>query len=73
MAPKTILQIVGFLLFVIGLLSLVLLLVGANLSILKFIDQGGRTLGLLLRLIMVFGGVVLVYLARTDWSKENDD
>jgi len=67
------LQFLGFLLFVFGLLSLVLLLVGANLTMLTFIDSGGKLIGFVIRLLMVFGGVVLFYLARTDWEKENEE
>jgi hypothetical protein len=73
MSTKNMLQFLGFLLFVFGLLSLVLLLVGANLTMLTFIDSGGKLIGFVIRLLMVFGGVVLFYLARTDWEKENEE
>ena len=73
MSTKIILQFLGFFLFVFGLLSLILLLVGANLTILTFIDRGGRLVGFLIRLFMIFGGLVLFYLARTDWEKENEE
>jgi hypothetical protein len=73
MSTKNVLQFLGFLLFVFGLLSLVLILVGANLSMLTFIDSGGKLIGFVIRLLMVFGGVVLFYLARTDWEKENEE
>jgi hypothetical protein len=73
MSIKIILQFLGFFLFVFGLLSLVLLLVGANLTMLTFIDQGSKLIGFVIRLFMIFGGVVMFYLARTDWDKENED
>lgn len=40
---------------------------------LTFIDSGGKLIGLLIRLLMIFGGVVIFYLARTDWEKENEE
>lgn len=70
MSTKVILQILGFILFLFGMLSLVLLLVGANLTILNFIDSWGKLFGFVIRLMMVFGGVVLFYLARTDWQDD---
>ena len=73
MSMKIFFQIFGFLLFVFGMISLVLLLVGANLSILTFIDSTGRLPGLVVRLLMVFGGVVMFYLARTNWQELNDE
>jgi hypothetical protein len=68
MDKKTTFTILGFLLFVFGFISLVLLLVGLQLSFLAFIDAGSRLTGFIIRLLMVFGGLVMVYLARTDWD-----
>ena len=69
MNRPTILLIVGFLLFIFGFLALVLMLVGLQLSFLAFIDTSGRLLGFVIRLLMVFGGVVLMYLARSSFEK----
>ena len=73
MSIKLFFQILGFLLFLFGMISLVLLLVGANLTILTFIDSAGKLPGLVVRLLMVFGGVVMVYLARTNWQELNEE
>lgn len=73
MTTKNILLFLGFLLFIFGMLSLILQLIGANLSFLTFIDDFGRGTGLVIRLVMIFGGVVLFYLAGTDWKKENEE
>lgn len=61
--------ILGFLLFVLGFLGLVLMLVGLQFSFLAFIDHWGRTIGLAIRLVMIFGGVAMVYLARGKFEK----
>jgi hypothetical protein len=69
MYRATILLIVGFLVFLAGFISLVLMLVGLQLSYLVFIDTWGRSVGLVIRLLMIFGGVVLVYLMRNKFQK----
>ena len=53
----------GFLLFVIGMLSLVLILIGANLSYLAWIDKPGTPQGIIIRILMIGGGLVMTYLA----------
>ncbi len=60
--------IIGFLLFLSGFVALVLLLVGARISFLAFIDAGGGTLGLVIRLLMIFGGLTMVYIARNKFE-----
>ena len=64
MSSKLIWTLTGFFLFIFGVLSLILLLVGMNLSFLTFIDVFGRTPGLVIRLLMVMIGVVLIYAGR---------
>ncbi len=61
---KTALTIIGFLLFAVGLLALILSLVGLKLSYLTWIDASSRGLGLVIRLIMIFGGVSLMYVGK---------
>jgi hypothetical protein len=68
MYRNTFLIILGFLLFVIGFIALVLMLVSIQLSFLTFIDTWGRGIGLVIRLFMIFGGVVMVYLARSKFQ-----
>ena len=65
----TILLTIGFLLFFTGFISLILMLVGARFSFLAFIDAGGQTLGLVIRLIMTFGGLALAYVNRSKFEK----
>lgn len=64
MKNKTLLTTVGFLLFVFGFLALILSMIGIQLTMLKWIDAPGRLVGLLIRLVMILGGLVLVYVSR---------
>jgi len=57
---------VGFLLFIIGMLSFVLNLVGLQLSYLSFLDQFGILISVSVKLFMVIGGLVLAFLASTN-------
>lgn len=61
---QTILLVLGFFLFFIGILSLVMMSTGLQLSIMVFIDYYGRGLGLLIRLIMIIAGIMLMYLVK---------
>jgi hypothetical protein len=69
MYRATALIIIGFLLFLFGFIGLVLMLVSLQLSFLVWIDAWGRTIGLVIRLLMIFGGVVIVYLSRDRFEK----
>ena len=56
-------MIIGFLLFILGMISLVLILIGGNLSYLAWIDKPGTPRGILIRIFMIGGGLVMCYLA----------
>ena len=62
---KSALSIIGFLLFTIGFVSLLLMATGLRLSYLSFIDKLGNLPGLLIRLGMIVIGIVLIYVDRT--------
>ena len=66
-------MIVGFLLFVMGVLSLVLILIGANLSYLTWIDKPGSPRGMIIRILMIGGGLVMSYMALNPERDEPDD
>ncbi len=72
MKNKGLLTTIGFFSFVIGFLSLILSMIGLKLSYLTWIDGAGDLIGLIVRLVMIFGGIVLVVLARTDFRGENE-
>lgn len=69
---KTVSTIIGFLLFIIGGLALVLSLIGVQLSYLTWIDAPGRLFGFVARLLMILAGIVMVVLARTDWREDEE-
>ena len=73
MRLRTILMIIGFLLFVMGVLSMVLILIGANLSYLTWIDKPGSPRGIIIRILMIGGGLVLSYMALNPEQDEKDD
>jgi len=68
---KDILVFVGFLLFLIGMTSISLSLIGLKYSFLVWIDKNPQ-LGFLAKVGMIIAGIILVVLARTDWNQEQD-
>ena len=56
-------KLIGFLLFIFGMLSLVLMLVGANFSDLTWLDYWGKGIGFVMRLTMIGLGLIISYLA----------
>ena len=63
---------IGFILFILGFVALVLSIIGAQLSFLTWLDSPSRLFGLIMKLGMILSGIVIVVLARTDWKMEND-
>lgn len=73
MKPRHIVLILGFLLFVTGVISLVLIMIGANLSFLAWIDSPGSPRGIIIRILMIGGGLMMAYLALNPINDENND
>jgi hypothetical protein len=73
MGAKSAYAILGFVLIIIGMLSLILMVVGVQLSFLTWIDALGRLGGFLIRLLMIIGGFVIITLSQTDWRNVEDD
>ncbi len=73
MTKKAIFAIIGFSLFIIGFLALFLMLVGVQLSFLSWIDAAGKLLGFIIRLGMIVGGGIIIFLSQTDWNKEEPE
>lgn len=67
---STILTVVGFLLFILGLFSLTQNLVGVDLAIFRWIYDLGQLPSFLIRMGMVLIGVVLIYVGKVDWNQE---
>jgi hypothetical protein len=69
---KTLITTIGFLLFLIGFLSLLLMLTGLKLTYLSFIDAKGDFLGFLIRITMIIMGIILVYVSRINTQEKRD-
>lgn len=61
----------AFLCFLFGFLTLLLSLLGLEFSYLAWIDRLPWIFPLLLKLILLFGGLILAYLASFDWKNGN--
>ena len=70
MKSKNSLRILGFLLFILGVLSFVFQLIGIYFSFLQWIDAAGRLLGLLIRIVMITMGLLLVYATNFNYEEE---
>lgn len=62
-------MVLGFLLFLFGFISLILTLVGLRISFLSWIDEIGPGVGLAIRLVMIFGGIIIMYITRSKFEK----
>ncbi len=69
---KTWLTVLGFLLAVFGFLAVVLSIVGLQFSFLAWLDFAGRSLGFLLKVIMMLTGFVMAYLGSTRFNVDED-
>lgn len=68
---KAVLTLVGFILAGLGFMALVLSVVGAKLSFLVWIDYAGAFWGFVIRLLMILVGIIIIYLAQTDFEGKN--
>lgn len=66
---QPVLSVVGFLMFAIGILSVILSLVGLKFTFLDFIYNHG-VITIVIQLVLLFGGMILLYVARTSESAE---
>lgn len=63
---KALLLSIGFLMFVLGMLSLVLSLVGVRLVIFSMIDDLGFLWAGIIKLILVVGGILMAFKAQSN-------
>ena len=73
MDKKTAWTIVGFALFSLGMIALVLTLVGVELIFLNWLQSFGGLIAFLVKVALVVAGVVVVALARTDWEQSEEE
>ena len=72
MRLRYVLMVIGFLLFVLGTLSFVMILIGANFTYLAWIDKPGTPRGVIIRNRMIGGGLVMSYMALNPVKDEED-
>jgi hypothetical protein len=70
---KALFTTIGFLLFILGFVSIVLSMIGVQLSFLTWLDEPGRLFGFVARLGMILLGIVLVALSQTNWERERQE
>lgn len=67
---KPIWSVVGFVMFAIGILSIILSLVGLKFTFLNFIYNNG-IITVIIQLVLLFGGMIILYVARTSAEVED--
>jgi uncharacterized membrane protein len=71
MNKKTLFLVLGFVLFIIGFLSLVLSLIGITFQFLPFDDQKHPLISFLTRIFMIVSGIVMAAWSTIDYEKED--
>ncbi|MEE9439471.1 MAG: hypothetical protein V3V14_10760 [Saprospiraceae bacterium] len=66
----SVLSTIGFLMFIIGFVSIVLSLVGLQFSLLSFLNVFGQGSAFVIKLLMLFVGLIIVYVVKM--PVEND-
>jgi len=61
-------SLVGFAMFAIGFLSLIFMLVNVSFTFLAFLDDIDGPIGIVVKLVLMFGGMVILYLSKSDNS-----
>ncbi len=73
MKNKGLLQLLGFVLFVLGITAIIMSLVGVRWVFLGWLEWGGLLMAFVLKIIMSIVGVLLIVFARTDWEQERKE
>lgn len=73
MKNKGLLLLLGYLLFSLGITSIVMELVGTHWYFLAWLERTGRLMAFVLKLLMIMVGILLIVFARTDWEQEKKD
>lgn len=73
MKNKGLLLLLGYLLFSLGVTSIVMELVGTHWYFLGWLERAGRLTAFLLKILMLIGGLLIIVFARTDWEQEKLD
>lgn len=72
MSKRGLYTLIGFLLFIVGTLALLIELVGLSFGFLAFFDYLGRMGAFLAKVFMILGGIVLVVLANENENARDE-
>ena len=70
MKNKSVWTLIGFVIFAIGILSIVLSVVGVKLSYLLWMDKLGGLASFVTKLLMIILGAIIMVASRSDFSGE---
>ncbi len=56
-----------------GFLTLLLTLLGLEFTYMAWLERLPGLMPLMIKLLMLFGGIVLAYLSSTDWKSQHDE
>jgi len=73
MSKKDLYTTIGFLLFTGGLTSIILNIVGVEWTLLTWMNKLAGHIGFLLKLIMIMGGLIMIYFHQVDWRNVEDN
>lgn len=65
--------LLGWVLFLLGVTSLIMQMIGIHWYFLSFLEWSGRLSAFVIKILMVMGGVFLIVLANTDWERERQE
>ncbi len=63
--------LLGFILFMIGMLSFMLSFVGIHFTFLKVLEYWGGFVGFLLKVLIIIAGFVLIYLSKIHYPRKS--
>ncbi len=66
MNKRALMSIIGFAMFAIGFLSLIFMLVNISFTFLAFLDNIEGPFGLVVKLVLMFSGMIILYLSKSD-------
>ena len=72
MSKRGLYTLIGFLLFIVGTLALLIELVGVSFGFLGFLNYLGRMGAFLAKVFMILGGIVLVVLANENENARDE-
>ena len=73
MKKKGWLTVFAFLLFSLGLISLLLSMAGLQFVFMEWLGEFDTVYGFVVHLLMIVAGLVLMFVVRIDWDKERAD